>query len=45
MNRRWRPRASKLVDTALGPMLAALGEHGLAGLWFVDQRHYPVVDG
>lgn len=45
MSRAWQPRATRRIDTALGPMLAALGDQGLAGLWFIDQRHYPVTDG
>ncbi|MEB2318899.1 MAG: methylated-DNA--[protein]-cysteine S-methyltransferase [Pseudomonadota bacterium] len=43
--RSWRPRASRHIDTALGPMVVALGVDGLAGLWFVDQRHYPAMVG
>lgn len=45
MSRRWQPRASRRIDTALGPMLVALGADGLAGLWFIDQRHYPATTG
>ncbi len=45
MNRRWRPRATRIVETPLGPMLAALGRDGLAGLWFLGQRHFPVTEG
>lgn len=41
----WRPRATRRIDTALGPMVAALGAEGLAGLWFVDQRHFPAMAG
>lgn len=29
------------IDTRLGAMLAADREDGLAGLWFLDQRHFP----
>lgn len=29
------------IDTALGRMLIADGGDGLAGLWFLDQRHFP----
>ena len=28
-------------DCPLGPMIAAATDHGLAGLWFDDQRHLP----
>ncbi len=45
MSRQWRPRSTRRIDTALGPMVAALGAEGLAGLWFIDQRHYPVTTG
>ena len=29
------------IDTPLGPMSAAAEDNGLAGLWFVGQKHYP----
>src|SRR5690606_35004110 len=45
MSRSWRPRACRRIDTALGPMLVALGTDGLAGLWFIDQRHFPATAG
>jgi methylated-DNA-[protein]-cysteine S-methyltransferase len=28
-------------ETALGPMIAAATDQGLAGIWFADQRHLP----
>ncbi len=33
--------AQARIDTPLGPMTAAATAHGLAGLWFDDQRHHP----
>jgi methylated-DNA-[protein]-cysteine S-methyltransferase len=33
--------AQSRIATPLGPMTAAASEHGLAGLWFDDQRHHP----
>ncbi|MEN9544142.1 MAG: hypothetical protein RLZZ598_975 [Pseudomonadota bacterium] len=36
-----RLAAQARIDTPIGPMLAAATEHGLAGLWFEDQRHHP----
>ncbi|MBL8340667.1 MAG: methylated-DNA--[protein]-cysteine S-methyltransferase [Rubrivivax sp.] len=33
--------AQARIDTPLGPMTAAATPHGLAGLWFDDQRHHP----
>ena len=32
---------STTVPTPLGPVLMAASAHGLAGLWFVGQRHMP----
>jgi methylated-DNA-[protein]-cysteine S-methyltransferase len=29
------------IDTPLGPLLLAASPDGLAGVWFVDQQHYP----
>jgi methylated-DNA-[protein]-cysteine S-methyltransferase len=29
------------VDSPLGPLLLAASAHGLAGVWFADQRHLP----
>lgn len=29
------------IDTALGRMTLAAAPHGLAGAWFIGQRHYP----
>ncbi|MEE4639035.1 MAG: methylated-DNA--[protein]-cysteine S-methyltransferase [Wenzhouxiangella sp.] len=29
------------IETPLGPMLVAAGPEGLAGSWFVGQRHFP----
>ncbi|MFA7504002.1 MAG: methylated-DNA--[protein]-cysteine S-methyltransferase [Burkholderiaceae bacterium] len=45
MSRTWQAQASRRIDTALGPMLVALGVDGLAGLWFIDQRHFPETTG
>ena len=33
--------ASMTAPTPLGPVLMAASAHGLAGLWFVGQRHMP----
>ena len=33
--------AQSRITTPLGRMTAAASEHGLAGLWFDDQRHHP----
>lgn len=29
------------THSPLGPLLLAASDHGLAGLWFVDQQHHP----
>lgn len=29
------------IDTPLGPMLLAASPQGLAGVWFIDQKHRP----
>jgi methylated-DNA-[protein]-cysteine S-methyltransferase len=34
-------RACASYDSPLGPMLLAATERGLAGAWFVGQRHWP----
>jgi methylated-DNA-[protein]-cysteine S-methyltransferase len=34
-------RACATLDSPLGPMLLAATERGLAGAWFVGQRHWP----
>ncbi len=34
-------RAQARADTPLGPITVAATEHGLAGLWFDDQKHHP----
>lgn len=34
-------RCHTLVDTTMGPMVLAASPRGLAGAWFVGQRHYP----
>lgn len=35
------PRICTTVDSPLGPLLLARSAVGLAGVWFVDQRHRP----
>jgi methylated-DNA-[protein]-cysteine S-methyltransferase len=42
INTNFPPRTVKMHFTsAMGPMVAAASDKGLAGLWFDDQRHLP----
>lgn len=42
MTRFTAPIVHMRFDTPLGPMLAAASGSGLTGLWFENQRHFPV---
>lgn len=36
------PRVCTTIDSPLGPLLLAASAQGLAGVWFLDQRHRPL---